>query len=133
VDDYGPHPTEIRETLRAAKQVWKKKIIVVFQPHRYTRTKALFNEFLAAFPDADTLIVTDIYAASEIPIDGVNAATLCEGLRSQGHPDVVYMRDFDAIVEHLFSIAQPSDVIITQGAGNVLKIGEDFLKKASQK
>jgi len=133
VDDYGHHPTEIRETLRAAKQVWKKKIIVVFQPHRYTRTKALFNEFLAAFPDADTLIVTDIYAASEIPIDGVNAATLCEGLRSQGHPAVVYMRDFDDIADHLLSIAEPSDVIITQGAGNVWKIGEEFLKKASQK
>jgi UDP-N-acetylmuramate--alanine ligase len=133
VDDYGHHPTEIRETLRAAKQVWKKKIIVVFQPHRYTRTKALFNEFLEAFPDADTLIVTDIYAASEIPIDGVNAAALCEGLRSKGHPDVVYMHDFDDIVNHLLSIAEPSDVIITQGAGNVWKIGEDFLKKAVQK
>jgi UDP-N-acetylmuramate--alanine ligase len=133
VDDYGHHPTEIRETLRAAKQVWKKKIIVVFQPHRYTRTKALFHEFLAAFPDADTLIVTDIYAASETPINGVNAATLCEGLHSKGHPDVLYMRDFDAIVDHLLSIAEPSDVIITQGAGSVWKIGEDFLKKASQK
>ncbi len=133
VDDYGHHPTEIRETLRAAKQVWKKKIIVVFQPHRYTRTKALFNEFLAAFPDADNVIVTDIYAASEAPIDGVNAATLCEGLRSAGHRDVVYIRDFDAIVEYLLSIAEPSNVIITQGAGSVWKIGEDFLKKAAAK
>jgi len=133
VDDYGHHPTEIRETLRAAKQVWKNKIIVVFQPHRYTRTRALFNEFLAAFPDADTLIVTDIYAASEIPIEGVNAANLCEGLRNHGHPDVVYMRDFDDIVKHLLSIAKPSDVIITQGAGNVWKIGEEYLKKVSQK
>ena len=133
VDDYGHHPTEIRETLKAARQVWKKKIIVVFQPHRYTRTKALFNEFLAAFPDADTLIVTDIYAASEVPIEGVNAAALCEGLRGKGHPDVVYIRDFDAIVDHLLSIAEPSDVIITQGAGSVWKIGEEFLKKASAK
>ncbi len=133
VDDYGHHPTEIRETLRAAKQVWKKKIIVVFQPHRYTRTKALFNEFLAAFPDADTVIVTDIYAASEAPIDGVNAAALCEGLRSKGHRDVVYIRDFDAIVEHLLAIAEPLNVIITQGAGSVWKIGEDFLKKAAAK
>ncbi len=132
VDDYGHHPTEIRETLKAARQVWKKKIIVVFQPHRYTRTKALFNEFLTAFPDADALIVTDIYAASEAPIEGVNAASLCEGIRRLGHKDVTYMPDFDDIVNHLLATARPSDVIITQGAGNVLKIGEEFLKKASQ-
>ena len=131
VDDYGHHPTEIRETLRAAKQVWKEKIIVVFQPHRYTRTKALFNEFITAFPNADTLIVTDIYAASEVPIDGVNAESLCEGIRRHGHKNVIYIKTFDDIVNHLLSIAKPSDVIITQGAGSVWKIGEEFLKKAS--
>jgi UDP-N-acetylmuramate--alanine ligase len=132
VDDYGHHPTEIRETLKAAKQVWKERIIVVFQPHRYTRTKALLSEFLTAFPDADTLIVTDIYAASEAPIDGVNAASLCEGIRRCGHNNVTYISAFDDIVDYLLSIAKPSDVIITQGAGNVWKIGEEFLKKASQ-
>ncbi|HUH66192.1 MAG TPA: UDP-N-acetylmuramate--L-alanine ligase [Syntrophales bacterium] len=129
VDDYGHHPTEIRETLRAAKQVWKSRLIVVFQPHRYTRTKALFNEFLTAFTDADTLIVTDIYAASEAPIAGVSAANLTEELRKRGNADVAYMR-FDDIVEHLIGIAKPGDVIITQGAGNVLRIGEEFLKRA---
>lgn len=131
VDDYGHHPTEIRETLRAAKQVWKQKIIVVFQPHRYTRTKALFHEFLTAFPDADTLIVTDIYAASESSIEGINAENLCAGIRGVGHKDVAFIRSFDDIVNHLLTIARPSDVIITQGAGNVWKIGEEFLKKAS--
>ena len=133
VDDYGHHPTEISETLKAAKQVWKEKIIVVFQPHRYTRTKALFNEFLTAFPNADELIVTDIYAASEAPINGVNAESLCEGIRSRGHNSVIYMRTFKDIVDHLLSIAKPTDVIITQGAGNVWKIGEEFLKRASQR
>ena len=132
VDDYGHHPTEIRETLKAAKQVWKGKIIVVFQPHRYTRTKALFSEFLTAFPNADTLIVTDIYAASEVPIDGVNAISLCEGISRHGHNNVIYISSFDDIVDHLLTIAKPSDVIITQGAGNVWKIGEEFLIKASQ-
>ncbi len=131
VDDYGHHPTEIRETLKAAKQVYENKIIVVFQPHRYTRTKALFDEFLTAFPNADTLIVTDIYAASEAPIDGINARSLCEGIRSLGHKDVTFISNFDDIVNHLLSIAGPSDVIITQGAGNVWKIGEEFLQKAS--
>jgi UDP-N-acetylmuramate--alanine ligase len=133
VDDYGHHPTEISETLKAAKQVWKEKIIVVFQPHRYTRTKALFNEFLTAFPNADELIVTDIYAASESPINGVNAESLCEGIRGRGHNNVIYMHTFEDIVDHLLSIAKPTDVIITQGAGNVWKIGEEFLKRASQK
>jgi UDP-N-acetylmuramate--alanine ligase len=133
VDDYGHHPTEISETLKAAKQVWKEKIIVVFQPHRYTRTKALFNEFLTAFPNADELIVTDIYAASEAPINGVNAESLCEGIRNRGHNNVIYMPTFDDIVDYLLSIAKSSDVIITQGAGNVWKIGEEFLKRSSQK
>ena len=130
VDDYGHHPTEIRETLAAAKHVWKDRIIVVFQPHRYTRTKALFEEFLTAFPNADTLIVTDIYAASEDPIEGVNALSLCEGIRRCGNHDVTYLSDFDDIVKHLLSIAKPTDVIITQGAGNVWKIGEEFLKRS---
>ncbi len=81
VDDYGHHPTEIRATLAAAKQVWPGRILVVFQPHRYTRTQALFEEFLTAFKDADGLIITDIYPASEEPIPGVNAAALCEAVR----------------------------------------------------
>jgi UDP-N-acetylmuramate--alanine ligase len=131
VDDYGHHPTEIRETLAAAKHVWKDRIIVVFQPHRFTRTKALFKDFLTAFPDADTLIVTDIYAASEDPIEGVNAVSLCEGIRRHGNSDVTYLPDFEAIVKHLLSIAEPTDTIITQGAGNVWKIGEEFLKRSN--
>jgi UDP-N-acetylmuramate--alanine ligase len=130
VDDYGHHPTEIRETLAAARHVWKNRIIVVFQPHRYTRTHALFNEFLATFTNADTLIVTDIYAASEDPIEGVDALSLCEGIRRYGHKDVTYMPGFDDIINHLLAIAKPTDVIITQGAGNVWKIGEEFLKRS---
>ena len=133
VDDYGHHPTEIRETLAAARQVWKDRIIVVFQPHRYTRTQKLFNEFLAAFSDADYLIVTDIYAASEKPIEGVSAANLCEGIRAHGHQNVIYLSGFDEMTDHLLAMAKPSDVIITQGAGSVWKIGEEFLKRAGKK
>jgi UDP-N-acetylmuramate--alanine ligase len=131
VDDYGHHPTEILETLMAARQVWKGRIIVVFQPHRYTRTQKLFQEFLTAFPDADHLIITDIYAASEKAIEGVDAAGLTEGIRQSGHPDVSHIPDFDALVDHLLKLARPTDVIITQGAGNVWKVGEAFLKRAS--
>ena len=93
VDDYGHHPTEIRATLAAARQVWPGRIIVVFQPHRYTRTQALFEEFLTAFGDADCLIVTDIYAASEEPIPGVTAAALCEAIRRAGHPDALHFSE----------------------------------------
>jgi UDP-N-acetylmuramate--alanine ligase len=133
VDDYGHHPTEIRETLAAARQVWKDRIIVVFQPHRYTRTQKLFNEFLTAFPDADYLIVTDIYAASEKPIEGVSAASLCEGIRAHGHQGVIYLSGFDEMTDHLLAMAKPSDVIITQGAGSVWKVGEEFLKRVGKK
>lgn len=128
VDDYGHHPTEIIATLGAARQVWAgRRIIVIFQPHRYTRTKALFNEFLDAFHDADVLIITDIYAASEDAIEGVSAESLGQGIRSRGHKDVKYVALFDDIVSHLGRIAGPGDVIITVGAGTVWKIGEEFL------
>lgn len=132
VDDYGHHPTEIRETLAAARQVWKDRVIVVFQPHRYTRTQKLYEEFLGAFSDADHLIVTDIYAASEKPIEGVSAAGLCDGIRAHGHRDAVYLSGFDRITDHLLAMAKPSDVIVTQGAGNVWKIGEEFLRRAGE-
>ena len=131
VDDYGHHPTEIRATLAAARQVWTGRIIVIFQPHRYTRTKALFNEFLTAFRDADLLLVTDIYAASEEPIPGVTAEALCEAIRRAGHPAAVHFSSFDAMVNHLLRITQPTDVILTQGAGSVWKVGEAFLKADS--
>jgi len=132
VDDYGHHPTEIRETLAAARQVWKGRIITVFQPHRYTRTKALFNEFLRAFSDTDNLIVTDIYPANEEAIESVNAKSLCEGIRNLGQPYVVYLSSFDEIVGYLLLTAKPSDIVITLGAGNVWKIGEEFLRRAAE-
>jgi len=133
VDDYGHHPTEVKATLAAARQVWKDRLIVIFQPHRYTRTRALFPEFVTCFSDADTLILTDIYAASEKPIEGVHSFRLYEEIRRQGHPDVRYYPDFGQIVDRLLEIARPNDIIITQGAGTVWKIGEEFLKKATAK
>jgi len=134
VDDYGHHPTEIRATLSAARQRWKEeRLIVVFQPHRYTRTKALFKEFLTAFAEADMLIVTSIYAASEEPIPGVTAESLCEGIKKSGLKDVIHISDFDRIVEHLVETARPSDVILTQGAGNIWKIGDTFMKRVAEK
>ncbi len=129
VDDYGHHPTEIRATLAAAKLVWPGRIIVVFQPHRYTRTQALFSEFLTAFAQADALIVTDIYAASEEPIPGVSGEALCDGIRREGHPDARFIPEFDAIAAHLAGKVKRGDVILTQGAGSVWKAGEALLKR----
>ena len=133
VDDYGHHPTEIVATLAAAKQVWKDRLIVVFQPHRYTRTRALFKEFLTAFYDADVLVIMDIYAASEAPIEGVNSQNLFEGIQNKGHKHVKYLAGPDRVVDYLLEMARPGDVIITQGAGNVWRVGEEFLKKAKEK
>ncbi|MBI4632942.1 MAG: UDP-N-acetylmuramate--L-alanine ligase [Deltaproteobacteria bacterium] len=133
IDDYGHHPTEIKATLAAARQAWQGKIVVVFQPHRYTRTKALFNEFLSAFSQADALILTDIYAASEEPIRGIDAARLCKGIKNNGHRDVRHLPDFGAIVAHLLATVNPSDVVITLGAGNVWKVGEEFLKRLKER
>ncbi len=133
VDDYGHHPTEIVATLAAAKQVWRDRLIVVFQPHRYTRTRALFKEFLTAFYDADVLVIMDIYAASEAPIEGVNSRKLFEGIQNKGHKQVLYLGGPDRVVDYLLETAKPGDAIITQGAGNVWRVGEEFLKKARGK
>ncbi|NPV05446.1 MAG: UDP-N-acetylmuramate--L-alanine ligase [Syntrophaceae bacterium] len=132
VDDYGHHPTEILATLKAARQLWKGRLIVVFQPHRYTRTRALYKEFLTCFPDADELILTDIYPASEPPIEGVTSFNLFKGIEAVGHRSARYIPTTEGIVEHLREIARPGDVIITQGAGNVWKVGMEFLRKAKE-
>jgi UDP-N-acetylmuramate--alanine ligase len=130
VDDYGHHPTEIRETLAAARQVWQGRMTVVFQPHRYSRTRALFEEFLTAFLQADELILTDIYPASEEPIPGVTAENLCDAIRRRTNRAVIYLPGFDAIVAYLLENARPGGVILTQGAGSIWKVGEAFLEKA---
>ncbi len=129
LDDYGHHPTEIRATLAAVKQAWGGRIVVVFQPHRYSRTKALFTEFLTAFADADALLLTDIYPAGEQAIPGISAASLCDSLRKHGQQDVLYLADFEELVSYLLRQAQPADVIVTLGAGNVWKVGTAFLER----
>lgn len=133
VDDYGHHPTEIRETLAAARQVWKDRIIVVFQPHRFTRTKALFDEFTKAFTDADILILNDIYPASEEPIAGINSAALWAAIKQMGHPRVEYIASQKETIEFLLGVVKPKDTVITLGAGSIYKIGEVFLKELAQK
>lgn len=129
VDDYGHHPTEIKETLAAARRIWKERRVVVFQPHRFTRTKALFDEFTKAFADADVLILNDIYPASEEPIAGVNSHSLCEAIKKTGHPHAEYIAGPEATLERLLKIVHAGDAVFTLGAGSVYKIGEAFLKR----
>lgn len=133
VDDYGHHPTEIKETLAAARQVWKKRLVVVFQPHRYTRTKALFDEFTQAFTDADILIINDIYPASEEPIPGINSAALWAAMREKGHANVEYIAGEKETIKYLMKTLKPKDTVITLGAGNVYKTGEALLNKLAGK
>ena len=129
VDDYGHHPKEIKATLAGAKNGWNRRLIVVFQPHRYTRTMLLFNDFLTAFYQADVLIITDIYPAGEEPIDGVDAYKLYSAMKDMGYKDVRYMPDKDKIVDALEKIVVPGDMVITQGAGDILTVGDAFIKR----
>ncbi len=131
VDDYGHHPTEIKATLAAARAGWDRRLVVVFQPHRYTRTRALFDEFLTAFYNADVLIVMDIYPAGEDPIEGVSARDLAEGISRHGHRNCVYRPERQEAVEYLLSEVKPGDMVLTLGAGNVYQVGDLFLRRRS--
>ena len=124
VDDYGHHPTEIRATLSAARECCGGRIHVVFQPHRYSRTFDLLEEFGGAFADADTVIVLPIYAASEEPIPGVTAERLAE--RIQG-PRVQFAPEFESAVSTVAANAQDGDLILTLGAGSVIQLAQQIL------
>jgi UDP-N-acetylmuramate--alanine ligase len=130
VDDYGHHPAEIRATLAAAKAGFDARIVTVFQPHRYSRTVHLRQEFLTAFNQTDVLLVMDVYAAGEAPLPGVSASDLAEGIRAHGHRDVTYVGgDKARIVEHLVQITRPGDLVLTLGAGDVGQVGPELLAR----
>ncbi|HKJ05315.1 MAG TPA: UDP-N-acetylmuramate--L-alanine ligase [Geopsychrobacteraceae bacterium] len=122
VDDYGHHPAEVKATLAAAKSGWKKRVVAVFQPHRYSRTKALYDDFLTAFYQADLLVVTDVYAAGEEPIDGVSSEQLVDGIRDHGHRDVVYCDTLEEAARHLSTVVETDDLVVTLGAGNINQV-----------
>ncbi|HER63170.1 MAG TPA: UDP-N-acetylmuramate--L-alanine ligase [Desulfobacteraceae bacterium] len=129
VDDYGHHPTEIRATLDAVRDGWpEKRLVVAFQPHRYTRTRALFDDFKTAFHRADVLVLTDIYPASEEPIEGVTSAALVEAVKQHGQREVHYMPDVQELHTRLVEILRPGDLLLTLGAGNIVNAGEELLR-----
>ena len=130
VDDYGHHPAEIRATLAAAKAGFDRRVITVFQPHRYSRTQHLWNDFLTAFYQSDLLIVMDIYAAGEAPIEGVHARDLADGIAAHGHREVLYLGgDRAAIVDYLCESTRAGDLVLTLGAGDVGQLGGELLKR----
>jgi UDP-N-acetylmuramate--alanine ligase len=130
VDDYGHHPTEIKTTLAAVAQSWpERRKVVVFQPHRYTRTQSLFDEFTRAFYQSDQLLVLPIYAASETPIEGVDSLQLSEQIRAHGHKDVHHMENFEVCETFLQENLKAGDLLLTLGAGDVVQIGERMLTR----
>jgi UDP-N-acetylmuramate--alanine ligase len=129
VDDYGHHPTEIRATLDGARLCGFRRIHVLFQPHRYSRTFHLMDEFARSFLQADSVFVMDIYAASEKPIEGVTAQTLADRIRQFGHRGVEYVGSLDRGVDALLAAASDGDLVLTLGAGNVWQAGEKVLER----
>jgi len=124
VDDYGHHPTEIKATLAAAKNGSGRHLVVLFQPHRYTRTRDLINDFATAFHQVDQLFLTDIYPAGEAPIPGVSGERLADAIRKAGGPPLTYVPRKDQLVETVIPTLKAGDLVLTLGAGDITKIGK---------
>ncbi len=131
VDDYGHHPAEVEATLDAAQRGFDRRVVVAFQPHRYTRTQSLFGEFTRAFNKADVLLVTEVYAAGEAPIPGATGESLAEAIHAHGHHSVKYVKDKKAIKDELLAIVRPGDLVIALGAGDINASARDLLATLS--
>ena len=130
IDDYAHHPTEVKATLAAAREGWSdRRIIAVFQPHLYSRTKQLYKEFGSSFFDAEKLILTDVYPSREAPIEGVSGKLIADTAKAYGHRDVTYVAGKEDLAKSLMAIARPGDMIITMGAGDIYKFGEEFVEQ----
>jgi UDP-N-acetylmuramate--alanine ligase len=129
VDDYGHHPTEILATLSAAKNSsGGRRTVVVFQPHRYSRTQELMDDFVVAFNNADMLFILDIYAASEEPIEGITAEILTDNIKKFGHKNVTYIGDIETATEKVCEHLESGDLVITLGAGSVTRLSDEILE-----
>jgi UDP-N-acetylmuramate--alanine ligase len=128
IDDYGHHPEEIRATLSAIRDSWKRPLTVIFQPHRYSRTRDLFDDFVTAFDGADRLVLTEIYPAGEDPIPDVSGELLYQAIKRSGHVDVEFVPDKTQIVKQLSERLVPGDIALTLGAGDIYKVGEALIE-----
>jgi len=130
IDDYAHHPTEVAATLNAARKGWPdRRIVAVFQPHLYSRTQDLYKEFGLSFSDAEVLLITDVYPSREKPIDGVTGKLISDTAEQYGHKNVIYVEDKADVTETLKEISKAGDIIITMGAGDIYKYGEEFAKE----
>ena len=129
VDDYAHHPAEIQATLNAAKDGFGRRVVAIFQPHRYTRTRALLSEFSTAFYQADQLFVTEIYPAGEAPIPGVSGSQLAEAVAEHGHKRVAYVADKGQLPAAVLATIEPGDMVLTLGAGDIWRTGEEILDR----
>jgi UDP-N-acetylmuramate--alanine ligase len=127
VDDYGHHPAEVRATLRGAREAFGRRVVCVFQPHRYTRTRDLLPEFAGAFDDADVLLVAEVYAAGEDPIPGATGEALCQAVRARGHRDATFVPSRAALARAARERLRPGDLLLTLGAGDVTQVGPEIL------
>jgi UDP-N-acetylmuramate--alanine ligase len=128
LDDYGHHPTEIVATLRTAKECWpERRLVVSFQPHRYSRTKTLCDRFVISFNESDVLIVAPIFPAGENAIEGVNSEMLSQGIKEHGHKEVIFCESQEQVLPTLLSVVRPGDVLMTLGAGDIYRVGEKLL------
>jgi len=129
IDDYAHHPTEVQATIQAARKGWPdRRIVAVFQPHLYSRTQQMYKQFGLSFFDAEVLVVTNIYPAREKPIEGVSGALIADTAKNYGHKDVHYIEDKSELPTKLNQIAKKGDIIITMGAGDIYKYGEQFVE-----
>ena len=126
IDDYGHHPVEIRATLEAARGCGFKRLVVLFQPHRYTRTQYCWEEFLRCFDGVDVLVLTEIYAASEPPIPGMTGEALADAIRSAGHGGVEFQATMESAQEAVLRHVQPGDALLTIGAGSIGKAADEL-------
>jgi UDP-N-acetylmuramate--alanine ligase len=126
IDDYGHHPAEIRATLTAARGCSYKRLLVLFQPHRYTRTQALWDDFCRSFNEADVLVLTEIYAAGETPTPGVDGENLAEAVSAAGHKNVVFCSTMQSAMDFMLREAHAGDAVLTIGAGSVGRLPEQL-------
>ncbi|MCB1848362.1 MAG: UDP-N-acetylmuramate--L-alanine ligase, partial [Halieaceae bacterium] len=127
VDDYGHHPTEVRATLESARQVWpERRVVMVYQPHRYTRTRDLYEDFVAVLSRCDLLVLLDVYAAGEEPVPGADSRSLARSIRQRGQLEPIFVENIEAVPAVLCDVVRDGDVVITQGAGNIGRLALDL-------
>jgi UDP-N-acetylmuramate--alanine ligase len=128
VDDYSHNPAKVRAALEAARQLGRRRVVVAYQPHRYTRTRDQFEALADAFHDADTLLLTEIYAAGEPKIPGIETAVLADAIRARGHRDVHVVRDVSAVAERARALVEPGDLLLFMGAGDITHQVDAYLE-----